>query len=365
MESRFIHPDCPCWHEYLEGVPHDFYHLPGYARICAEQERGEPLAFVAEDGEHRLFVPLIIRKIEHVAAVGRRLHDATNPYGYASPLWTGSDREGATTDFLPRAIGRLLTDLRRRGVVSLFLRLHPLLPLPLVPWQRFGMLIHHGETVFNDLTQSEEMLWKQTDRRCRKKIELARRHGCVAEIDDAWNCFEDFFETYTQTMSRVNAAPYYFFPRQYFFDLKEALHGALHLCVVRLRGTVASAGLFTEVSGIIQAHLVGSRPEYNKNEPTRLMMHYVRCWAKSRGNRLFHLGGGVGGKRDSLFQFKSGFSRQRGDFFTFRSIVNVEAYEVLVRAQGRNAAIDTVDSCDFFPVYRRSPRTITTGGNRY
>jgi hypothetical protein len=333
-------------------MPHDFYHLPGYARICGEQERGEPVAFVAEEGQNRFLVPLIIRQIEFAAPVSNGLYDATSPYGYPSPLLTSADVEAAKTGFLSQAIGVLLAGLRDRGVVSLFLRLHPLLPLPLECFREYGMLVHHGETVFHDLTQSEDELWRQTDRRCRKGIKLAKQHGCVAEIDHAWSCFDDFLDIYTQTMSRVGADSYYFFPTRYFYELRQALQGALHLCMVRLNGTVTSAGLFSEICGIVQAHLVGSRPEFNRNEPTRLMKHFVRSWAKSRGNRLYHLGGGVGGRRDSLFQFKAGFSKQRGDFYTFRAVINSDAYEALVRARQPRVVTEAVDAHDFFPAYR-------------
>ena len=161
-------------------------------------------------------------------------------------------------------------------------------------------------------------------------------------------------------MTRVGAEPHYFFPRSYFHELKNGLRGSLHLWLVRFRDSVACAGLFSEVCGIVQAHLLGSRPEYNRNEPTRLMMHSVRRWAKSRGNRLFHLGGGVGGRRDSLFQFKSGFSKLRGEFYTFRAVVDAKAYAALVRACRPHMATDAIDTPDFFPAYRMPVPELTT-----
>jgi len=355
MQSRFIRPDGHLWNECLSQMPHDFYHMPGHVQLWASQERGEPLAFVAEQGAHRLFVPLIVRPIDTDRTTKNRLYDSTSPYGYPSPLLTSAENEERRVEFLERAIEMLLSSLRERGVVSAFLRLHPLLPLPLEPFRRHGTLVHHGETVFADLMLPEEELWHQTRKQHRRKTNGARRNGYIAEIDHEWSCFEDFFEIYTETMERVNAADYYFFPRQYFRDLKNALKDALHLCVIRINGSVACASLFTEVCGIVQAHLTGARSEYDKDAPTILINDFIRSWAKQRGNYAFHLGGGKGGGSDSLFRFKAGYSKLRSDFYTWRAVVDVDEYEALVRGWEQLAGMELDSHHGYFPAYRTSP----------
>ena len=37
---QFIHPESHLWQECLAEMPHDFYHMPGYLRLCAECEGG-------------------------------------------------------------------------------------------------------------------------------------------------------------------------------------------------------------------------------------------------------------------------------------------------------------------------------------
>jgi hypothetical protein len=353
IQARFIRPEDRLWEACLAQMPHDFYHKPGYLRLCADQEGGQPLAFVAETGESRFFVPLVVRPIDSGRLTSGRLYDATSPYGYPSPLLRCAENGQTQVEFLEEAIERLLAGLRQRGIVSLFLRLHPLLPLPPEPFCRHGMLVHHGETVFVDLTLPEEELWHQTRKEHRRKINRAKRNGCVAEVDHAWSSFDEFFDIYTETMRRVGATDYYFFDRQYFHDLKDELEGALHLGIARVNGSVACAGLFTEVCGIVQFHLSGLRPEYSRDEPVKLMVDFVRRWAKERGNRAFHLGGGVAGQRDSLFQFKSGFSKLRGDFHTWRAVVNADAYQALVAQWQQRAGVEAEDPRGFFPAYRR------------
>ena len=59
---------------------------------------------------------------------------------------------------------------------------------------------------------------------------------------------------------------------------------------------------------------------------------------KARGNRVMHLGGGLGGAHDSLFDFKAGFSKDRQPFRTWRVVVDPVRYAEL--SQARHPADD-------------------------
>ena len=75
------------------------------------------------------------------------------------------------------------------------------------------------------------------------------------------------------------------------------------------------------------------------------MLDFVREYAVNRGEfSVFHLGGGLGGKEDSLFKFKSGFSKNTADFYLIKSIFNVPLYDELSQ--------DTDENIEFFPAYR-------------
>ena len=82
----------------------------------------------------------------------------------------------------------------------------------------------------------------------------------------------------------------------------------------------------------------------------------MRLWAKERGNQYLHIGGGVGGQKDNLYTFKSGFSKQRHEFFTLRSIVDTEKYNDLLhfRAKAIDKSVEDLQESNFFPAYRAS-----------
>jgi hypothetical protein len=165
------------------------------------------------------------------------------------------------------------------------------------PLARVGRIVGHGETVAIDLSLGEDEIWRQTRHNHRRQIRQAQRHGHIARIDQEWRQLDTFVQLYHDTMRRLGADDFYYFPRRFFSEMRQALGHRLHLCVVEIDGRVAAAGLFTEVCGIVQYHLSGTLDEMLENHPLKTMLNFVCFWAKDRGNRVFHLGGGSAAAR--------------------------------------------------------------------
>jgi hypothetical protein len=126
---------------------------------------------------------------------------------------------------------------------------------------------------------------------------------------------------------------------------------------------MSAAGLFVETDGIVEYHLSASDERFRRSQPTKLMIDEVRRWAKERGNRWFHLGGGFGVAADSLLHFKAGFSKIRTPFSTLRAILRPDDYRRLAHVHGE--PVSSMEATDFFPVYRerhdrQSPRRATS-----
>ncbi len=340
MRAELIGPHDDRWTSFLERVEHDFYHLPKYVEVSARQDHGEPRAMLVEDGDRQLLLPLIVRPIQGSAAL-----DATSPYGYPGTLLTRTDDRAFERDALLAAAASL-ADL---GVVSVFVRLHPLLNAD--PPRDVGTVVTHGQTVTVDLRLPPETLWSQTRRNHRQQIMQAIRAGFTPSVDERWAHFEGFKRLYRNTMEHRAASAYYFFDDAYFDGLRAALDGRIHLAVVTLDGEVAAAGLFVETRGLVQMHLTGHDDRFSAFQPMKLLFHHVREWTRQRGDRLLHLGGGRGGCDDSLYHFKAGFSPLRQPFCSLRMVTRDLEYRVLVtRAQKE---LNPADLSGSFPLYRR------------
>lgn len=342
-------PDSPAWDTTLASFTHDFYHLPGYLRMSAEDAGGKAVAcHIVSDG-CELFLPLVIRPLPEWCGSGQ---DGQSPYGYPGPLvrWAAEATEEQKSSTLNTCLKTMTTALRELGLVSAFIRLHPLLPLPGAPLASHGLLFRHGVTVSMDLSLDEEALWKGVRKDHRYQVRQAQKQGLVVEHDVEWHALDDFLTAYHQTMARVDAAAHYYFDRRYIERMRSALDGRIHLLVVRESARVIAAALFVETNGIVQYHLSGTHDDCVELRPTKPMLWEAARWAKARGNKVFHLGGGVGAQEDSLFLFKAGFSARRHEFSTWRIIVDPDAYQRL-----SGLALDRRGSQapnDFFPAYR-------------
>jgi hypothetical protein len=175
----------------------------------------------------------------------------------------------------------------------------------------------------------------------------------VARLDERWEAYDTFIDIYYENMRRLDASSYYYFPREYFYQLKSVLGAGLQLCLVEIDGGIVAGDLFAETCGIAQGLLSGTRDAYSRGSVPKTLIHAFRHFAKARGNRILHLGGGVGGAKDSLFQFKAGFSHLRTPFFTWRLVGDQRVYAQLVhRWEARqHVGADAIEG--YFPAYRK------------
>jgi sugar O-acyltransferase (sialic acid O-acetyltransferase NeuD family) len=356
VHATFIRPSDARWGEVLRCARHDFYHLPEYLELCGRYENGEPVAFYAEDGLSACLIPLLLKRIPESIEMQSSWYDIVSPYGYPCPLYTQQVDADRVSRYL-KAFQEVSAEI---GVCSAFLRLHPLLEAPagIAPLTTY---VGQGETASIDLTLSVDEMWRQTRHDHRKGIRRLERLKFVSVMDD-WTLYEDFMRMYRETMVRVGADPFYQFCDEYFRDLKHALGDQLHLCCAKSSdGCLAGGALFTTIDDIMQTHLSGDDAKYHRLAPTKLLMHYARAWGKRRGHTTLHLGGGVGSRKDSLFEFKAGFSPNRHVFRTLRMVMNERRYAALMLRAGRLLSLPDDLAAPYFPPYQTLVEAKDTG----
>jgi hypothetical protein len=335
--SALLHPAAREWKEALQQTPHDMYHVPDYVVLDAQLYGGVPTAFCYAEGDRRLLLPLIVRDVP-----GTDLRDALSPYGYPGPVGDGDP------EFWERACAAMIETLRSDGIVTVFVRMHPLLNAPLPVLGGFGALVRHGETVSMDLTVSLDEMWRQTRSDHRNHINRARRDGTRVVFDD-WDRLGEWVEVYHDNMRRVGATSYYFFTREHLAALHDAVGDRMHLAVALEGDEVVGGNTFFEHDGIATGYVSSTRRARNRYAD-ELLYDEVRRWCKNRGDTVFHLGGGKGGSNDSLFSYKAGFSPSRHPFHTWRVVTDPGAYRRLVRE--RRPGADPADLTATFPSYR-------------
>ncbi len=343
-QPTFLTPESGEWMEALQKVPHDLFHLPGYLQVSAAHEGGSPVAVHLEADGCGMLMPILLRPLEEFGPAFADCFDASSPYGYPSPLFWGEGHEA----LIPGMLEACWTFLREQRVVALFLRMNPFLESGIEALASQSDLRAHGPTVYLDLTDPEAS-WMGINAANRGFITRTYKHGHHVTLDD-WTTYDAVIEAYYETMTRLEATPFYFFPKSYFHGLREATAPHLHLATaLSPTGEVTGGVLFSEVGGLIQYFLTGSFDAFREVSPAKILIDTLRTWGIQHGHHTVNLGGGVGANQDGLFTFKSRFSKHFKTFKTLRKILLPEVYASLTASRGILPDPDEA----FFPAYRK------------
>ncbi len=348
------------WAEVLEQIKrHDFCHLPAYNRLAEISGHGRAIMFVYREGDHVLAFPLLLRSVDSTVSpdLEGKWEDMTSVYGYAGPLASSSDVPG---DVCSHFMAWVTEHLREHRIVSALSRMHPLLTEQASILRGFGVVSPIGWTLSVDLTLPEEEQTVAYRRNHRQDIKHLRAMGVTCD-EVGPERLGEFVEIYYENMNRVRASADYYFSADYFEHLYDDLPGVTHLFMCQHEGRAVAAGIFTICKGICQWYLSGSRSDFDGPPPTKLMFDDARRWARACGAHTLHLGGGVGGSRDSLYHFKRGFTQREHVYSIWKYVANQPVYDDLSKAMCQAHGIAPEDG--YFPLYRHPAFQMAAAGS--
>jgi ribosomal protein S18 acetylase RimI-like enzyme len=358
-EVHLFRPEDPSWEASLLSVRRSIFHTAGYHAYAGGSGLGEPYLAIVGDSRRGLAWPYLLRPVAEVPGLeGTDATDVHSVYGYSGPVAWGLT---PGDPFIEQAWRLIIDTWRSQGAVSAFSRFNPILEnaalvrdLPLKPDQNINGegVIAVGPTVSVDLTVDQETVHAAYGRGLARDIRVARRSGLRTVFDEDLALLPAFTRLYQETMARIGASDDYYFSLEDFRRLRDALGGKLQLLATVMEDTVVAAGLFMEFGGVVEWYLGGSHAAFSELSPTKVLVDDAIGWARDRGNRILHMGGGHGGRENSLLWFKSRFSPQRHIFSTGRWVLEPQLYNQLVGT--KRASVSGQGSLDpnFFPAYR-------------
>lgn len=329
------------WSMYVYSCKvYDFYHTWYYHSL---ETSGEPILFVFQQGNTIIALPLLRRAIPK-----SQLSDCTSVYGYAGPI-SNADFNDLDDSIMSDFKDAFLSFLQESKNVSVFTRLHPLINHEIL-LNKFGGIFDNGKTIAIDLQGSLDDQRKQYRRQYRSKIRQLREKGYYLKVGDSMPEVQEFVKIYNANMSRVKAESYYHFNEKYFLDMLSSTDFESELLLLYKEDEIAAGAFVVYSNNLMQFHLAATHDKYLSEGPMKLLVDEATLLGRERGMNYLHLGGGVGGREDSLFEFKSGFSEQHLSFKTWRYVADENAYGELVKTH----ATASVASSNFFPLYRES-----------
>ncbi len=327
------------WNRYVQScLEYDFYHTWSYHTL---EKSGEPVLFVYQHQETIVVFPLLKRYID-----GTKYSDFTSVYGFSGPI-SNIRFEDMDTETMEGFKDDFLDFLTFEQNISVFCRLHPMINHDILV-ERFGSLVNNGKTIAINLKTTLEVQRSKYRRQFRSKIRQLREQGFTLRVAENNAEVQAFVKIYRENMLRVHADSFYLFEEDYFFNMlnSDDFESSVLLLYV---GEEISCGAFVTYSNeIMQFHLAATNSTYISKAPMKLLVDEATLVGREKGMKFLHLGGGVGGNEDSLYEFKAGFSDHVLNFKTWRYVSNQEAYDQLVNDRVETQTITT----DFFPLYR-------------
>lgn len=322
------------WNAVLDQIEdYDFYHTFGYHSISTNADETPVLLTYKEDNSI-IALPMVLRPIK-----GTTYFDLTSVYGYAGPI---SNVDVKTFDFTNFKTA-FNTYLQSKNIVSVFSRLHPYI-LQDNMLENLGETLNLGNVVNIDISLPIEQSRMAYGKSNKNQINKLRKQCEVVKAKTKEDILE-FIDIYYENMKRLDADDYYFFSKEYFFNFMEINDFNTDILLVKHleSNTFVAGSMFVKTKNIVQYHLSGTRTDYLRLKPSKLFLDEMRLQATEQGYKVFNLGGGLGSEQDSLFEFKTSFSKDFRPFKIWKYIVNQNIYDDLSKDK---------DDTRHFPKYR-------------
>jgi serine/alanine adding enzyme len=331
LTLREVEPDA--WDGLLERLGRaDAYLRRGFVEASCVLDGGRPRLLHLAAGSGEVVFPCSVRPIPD-----SELYDVTTAYGYGGPVVAGAT---ATVEAFWELYGNWCHENR---VVSTFVRFHPLFENHRQAGSRIR-LERLADTVAwplagdDDLAGSMHRHHRRVVRKAAGEVEVV-----VRERPER---LDEFAALYEAGMRRLGAAPFYFFPEAYW----ETLAARLGPSLVQLDGLVGGehvASILCLASPPwLHYHLGTALDPGRAVGASHVLLLEAARFGRERGYELFHLGGGVGGTEDSLWEYKRRFAPGGlREAWIGKAVHDESAYLALSRSE-------SVDSSGFFPAYR-------------
>jgi serine/alanine adding enzyme len=326
------------WDALLEGLGcGDAYLKRGYVEASSLLDPGRAAFLHLGDERGDVVFPCLLRDVPE----GEGVRDVTTPYGFGGPAAAGREPP------VERFWALYESWCAENGVVTTFIRFHPLLgnhrhSPPGAPLERLA------DCAVWPLEGDEDALFARMHRSHRNKCRKARGAGLDVVVEAGPERLDDFARLHEETMRRHDASAFYFFPPEYWERLAGDLGEGLVRLDARLDGELVASELCLAGDRWLHYHMGITSEAARSLGAANLLVFEAARYGLKRGLAALNLGNGLGGREDSLWEFKQRFSDEPGrEDWVAKLVHDEEAYR---RLSGGSRGGD-----GYFPAYR-APR---------
>jgi len=348
--------DAKLWQIYFDKLPEnkkDLHFLPQYAKIYDKTYSYKSYLAIGESDNKIIIQPFTLKPLSNLSfnfPKQNEVYEASHPYGFGGPLIVGSDDDENILEFEKK----LSQYFSANYVVTEFTICHPILKNHL----HIRSVDLEKKVAYVKLDESIDTIYKQFNRGARSKINHARNAGVTIDpVKLNAKNINIFQKLYYQTMQRNHADNKWNFPQTYFTNCVKYLgQDNVSLLFAYLDTKVIAAYFLIHAYYIAYYHFGASDERFFNTRATSLLMAESIFYLKSKGYKYYHLGGGVtANPKDSLLQFKLGFTKTTAPLFSYHRVINQKLYEQLNLAKLKYEQDNHLEivNPNYFPLYKR------------
>lgn len=322
----------------------DIYFNENYGKIYELNGDGKLKTYYLECEYGKVYYNFLMREILLPDKTG--YYDIITPYGYSGPLLIDCDEKNKTKLILFFK-EQFENYCMKNNIVAEFVKFHPLIK------NHENMDLYMdinpiGNTVYIPLNSPDE-IWNNLGSHCKKSIRRAEKNGIRIVIDKSIGTLENFMNLYTNAMKKNNAADYYLFSNDFFYNTFNLLKDNVFIFNSLYEDKIISSSLILKYKEYIHGYFSGSDYSYTHLGPNNLLRYKAALWGYENHCKYFHLGGG----NESLMKFKQSFSKNGLlDLYIGKKIHNPSIYNELVEKWKTINNVANIDKINYFPIYR-------------
>lgn len=289
------------------------------------------------------FIKRCINQLPFAQFLKEKYYDIVSPYGYGGIFISDSAQKDPI--FLRQFEEKFSDYCAKQNIIAEFVRFHPFQKNHLL-FKDYYLLKKANDNIYIDLSESEDIILMNMEKRHRYSIRKAEKSGAVVKFDDDFQYLNQFKKLYKETNDRNQASRFYYFSDEFFDRLIKDFTQNIKLVIAELNGEVVAASLFIFGEKEVYYFLSGANKTGLNSCANYLILRQIISDAKHSGKSIFNLGGTLS-NNTNLFLFKSGFSKTMAPFYVGTKIYNNIVYDKLIDLFKVGG-----EKTDYFPLYR-------------
>lgn len=305
MKFYSINPDDKLWKKslsFFSDLNTDIFYSQEFAKLIQNTiyKNNSVKCLVANDGDNYILCPVIERKFEFKK---EKYADITSPYNLGGPIYNKKN------DKLKKFFNeQLIKYCKTNEILNFFLRFHPILKNTDII--NNVDILNTGEYAIVNLKKITKPLIKNFKYRHQKSIKKAVNNKVEIIISNDEKYMNNFFQIYFSEMKIKKASKFYFFEKEFFYNLKKYLKNKYQFFYAKFEEKIVSCELVIYNETFSHSYLGATNHKYKHICPNHLLKSKIIEFFHLKGLQYFFLGGSQS-EKDGIFNYKSGFSNEK------------------------------------------------------